>query len=258
MKPLWSGNDEDNMMHNMPFMPCGDRSALLLAALFLLGLTACAPATTQSVPTPMLNHTVEVAIPPEQNPGSLFNPGSAELLFADNRARRVGDIVLVNIVENSQASNKATTDASRDSSIGLGIEHMINKTRLNEMLAVAGIRSEDYGDTPIVKASSTSEFKGDGETKRESAITATVGARVVRLLPGGVMQVEGAREIRVNNETQIIVVRGLVRSTDINPDNTVPSTHLADATVEFYGMGILADKQRPGWLGRILENIWPF
>lgn len=234
------------------------RSLLPWAAFFLACLTACAPATTQSVPTPMLNHTAEAAIPPEQNPGSLFNPASAELLFADNRARRVGDIVLINVVENSQARNKATTDTSRDSSMALGIEHMISKTRLNEALAVAGIRAEDYGETPIVKASSTSEFKGDGETKRESAITATVGARVVRLLPGGVLQVEGAREIRVNNETQIIVVRGLVRSTDINPDNTIPSTHMADATVEFYGMGILADKQRPGWLGRILENIWPF
>lgn len=229
------------------------------AALTLLCLAyACAPATTQSGPTPMLTQGVDIPPPVEQNPGSLFNPSSAELLFADNRARRVGDIVLVQIVENSQARNKASTDASRDSGIGLGIEHMIDNRLLDKALGTMGISGENYGSTPLVRATSSSAFKGDGETKRESAISATVGARVVRVLQGGVLQVEGAREIRVNNETQIIVVRGLVRSTDINPDNTIPSTHMADATVEFYGMGVLADKQRPGWLTRLLENVWPF
>jgi flagellar L-ring protein precursor FlgH len=204
----------------------------------------------------MLTQGVDLPPPVEQNPGSLFNPASAELLFADNRARRVGDIVLVHIMEHSQARNTATTDTSRDASIGMGIEHMFDAPLLNNVLGTMGIRN--FGDTPLVRANSASEFSGDGETTRESAISATVGARVVRVLPGGVLQVEGAREIRVNNETQIIVIRGLVRSTDINPDNSIPSTHLADATVEFYGTGVLADKQRPGWLTRILENVWPF
>jgi len=229
------------------------------AALVLICLAAaCAPATTQSMPTPMLTQGVDIPPPVEQNPGSLFNPASAELLFADNRARRVGDIVLIQIVEHSQARNKAATDASRDSSIGLGIEHMIDQPLLNNALGIMGISRDNFGDTPLVRATSSSEFTGDGETKRESAISATVGARVVRVLPVGVLQVEGAREIRVNNETQIIVTRGLVRSTDINPDNTILSTHMADATVEFYGMGVLADKQRPGWMTRILVNVWPF
>ncbi len=245
-------------MKNVTRSNRNDFISLMVALGLLLGVYACAPATTQSVPTPMLTQGVDIPPPVEQNPGSLFNPASAELLFADNRARRVGDIVLVNIVENSQARNKATTDASRDSSIGLGIEHLLDQRLINMGLSATGIDRGNFGDTPLVRASSTSEFKGDGETKRESAISATVGARVVRVLQGGVLQVEGAREIRVNNETQIIVVRGLIRSTDINPDNTIPSTHMADATVEFYGMGILADKQRPGWLSRILENVWPF
>lgn len=230
----------------------------MLILVLLFGASACAPATTQSVPSPLLIQGVDTPPPAEQNPGSLFNPASAEMLFADNRARRVGDIVLINIVENSQARNKATTDASRDSSIGLGIEHLLDQRLINMGLPVLGIDRDNFGETPLIKATSQSQFKGDGETKRESNISATVGARVVRVLTGGVLQVEGAREIRVNNETQMIVVRGLVRSTDIKPDNTIPSTHMADATVEFYGMGILADKQRPGWLTRILENVWPF
>jgi flagellar L-ring protein precursor FlgH len=78
------------------------------------------------------------------------------------------------------------------------------------------------------------------------------------MLPGRVMQVEGARRIRVNNETQILVVRGLVRQRDIAADNTVSSTALAEAQIEVYGEGVLADKQRPGWMTRVLDNIWPF
>jgi flagellar L-ring protein precursor FlgH len=109
-----------------------------------------------------------------------------------------------------------------------------------------------------VGASTDNKFEGTGETTHEAEMTATVAVRVVRILPGGIMQVEGARRIRVNNETQILVVRGLVRPQDITSGNTVPSTHLAEAQIELYGEGVLSDRQRPGWLTRILDNIWPF
>ena len=236
------------------------RTTALMILVMLLGLScfACAPPRTKSAPSPILTQAVDIPQPAELNPGSLFNPASAELLFADNRARRVGDIVRIKVVEESKATNKATTDTSRDSSTELGIEYLIDQRLVNRGMSALGVSSGQIGETPLVSARSSSSFKGDGETKRESKITAIVGARVVKTLPNGLMQVEGARETRVNNETQIIVVRGLVRSTDIDPDNTILSTHMADATIEFYGMGVLADKQRPGWLTRILDNVWPF
>lgn len=238
--------------------PIRSTALIILVVLFGLSSFACAPPRTKSAPSPILTQTVDTPQPAELNPGSLFNPASAELLFADNRARRVGDIVRINIVEESKATNKATTDTSRDSSTELGIEYLIDQRLVNRGVSILGVNTGQLGETPLVSARSSSSFKGDGETRRESKITATVGARVVKVMPNGLMQVEGARETRVNNETQIIVVRGLVRSTDIDPDNTILSTHMADATIEFYGMGILADKQRPGWLTRILDNVWPF
>lgn len=85
-----------------------------------------------------------------------------------------------------------------------------------------------------------------------------MATRIVRMLPGRVMQVEGARQIRVNDENQILVVRGLVRQRDIASDNTVPSSNLAQSQIEVYGEGIVADKQKPGWLTRILDNLWPY
>lgn len=114
------------------------------------------------------------------------------------------------------------------------------------------------GTTPLVKAGSKSGLTATGETKRESNLKAVVGVRVVKVLPNGIMQVEGAREMRINEETQILVVRGLIRPQDIQPDNTITSNYLANAKIEYFGQGVLADKQRPGWLTRILDNIWPF
>ena len=72
------------------------------------------------------------------------------------------------------------------------------------------------------------------------------------------MEVVGARETRVNGETQIVVVQGVVRARDIDADNTILSTSMAEARIELYGEGVLAEKQRQGWLGRILDNVWPF
>ena len=85
-----------------------------------------------------------------------------------------------------------------------------------------------------------------------------VAARVTRVLGNGLMEVVGARETRVNGETQIVLVQGVVRDRDIDADNTIRSTNMAEARIELYGEGILAEKQRPGWLTRILENVWQF
>ena len=114
------------------------------------------------------------------------------------------------------------------------------------------------GPGSLVSAGATSGFAGDGETKRESSLTTTVAARVTRVLGGGLMEVVGARETRVNGETQIVLVQGVARDRDIDADNTIMSTSLTEARIELYGEGVLADKQRPGWLARILDNVWPF
>lgn len=227
------------------------RHLILLPALALIPLAAGCNTSHKSVVQP----ASMVAPPPEQvaqaqrNTGSLFSDSEADLLFSDNRARRVGDIVVVNIVESSTGESTADTTADRESTINLGVSSFFDRTQLGGV---------PIGTTPFVNTSATTEFEGEGETTRENQVSATIGARVVRELPGNVLEVQGAREIRVNEETQIIVVKGLVRQRDIGPDNTIASTRLADARIEYFGKGILADKQKPGWVAQILDNIWPF
>ena len=83
-------------------------------------------------------------------------------------------------------------------------------------------------------------------------------ARIVDILPNGNLVIQGNREVRVNHENQIITLTGLVRPRDISADNVVLSTYLADARISYSGSGIINERQRPGWLTRVMGKIWPF
>ena len=89
-------------------------------------------------------------------------------------------------------------------------------------------------------------------------MAAYVPAVVTKVLPNGNLVIIGKREIRVNQETQYITLSGIVRPDDIGPTNEVSSTYMADAKIVYSGTGPLADKQRPGWLGRAIDHVWPF
>jgi flagellar L-ring protein precursor FlgH len=235
----------------------------MFACLAAAAAMGCTTTSKKPAPSPTLSEPVFQAPPPAENPASIFSQSQAGFLFEDNRARHIGDIVMVNIVESSKGKNKAETKSDKDSSVNMGVENYFgNRTFDGSLTGQLGGANFGLvgatGQNAMVKATNSNKFKAKGETKRESEVSATIGCRVVSILPGGVMQVEGARETRVNDENQIIVVRGLVRPTDIDPDNSVPSTALADCKIEYYGEGVLADRQKPGWLSRLLDNVWPF
>jgi len=192
------------------------------------------------------------------NPGSLFSAAESTDLYADNRARRVGDIVLVKVVENAKSKVKADTNTSRDSTSSLGVTAMFNRQTVGVLPTGGGPLAGRIGIDPLLATQSSSSLSTTGETKRENTVTATIGARVLNVLPGGVLQIQGARAVRVNEETQYIVVSGLVRMQDVASDNSVESTQLADSKIEYFGEGVLGDKQKQGWLTRLLDNVWPF
>ena len=224
-----------------------------LVLILLTGLFASCAATHEPTPMPLMTEPVVEEPEPQENPGSLFTPNSAEFLYDDSRAHRVGDILMVVISEVSEAKQKAETTTDKTNDISFGITAVPEGTLIRDATDLMRLQPGVN-----VGASTENSFEGTGETKHEAEFTATVAVRVVRILPGGIMQVEGARRIRVNDETQILVVRGLVRPQDVAADNTVPSTHLAEAQIELYGEGVISDRQKPGWLTRVLDNIWPF
>ena len=231
--------------------------ALILLMAGCAGGTHRKPALHQPVTPSQEYNREEIS---RNNPGSIFAASEQDTLFADARARRVGDIVVVKLVESTKAQNKAETSADKKSNSNYSLSAMFGKTEVGFLPFLnIGPQGKVAGTAnPILNTSSASDLDGSGKTKRENYVTTSLAARVLRVLPGGILEIEGAREIRVNEETEYMVVRGMARAKDVDADNTILSTQLADATIEYYGRGVLADKQKPGWFTRLMDNIWPF
>lgn len=187
--------------------------------------------------------------------GSLWSSSTGVDLFADRKARQVGDIVVVRIVEDPQASLNANTDVSRSSGINAKLKflgYMKALAEKNPRLA------QNPGVDDLISSELGSEFNGSGTSDREGYIKAYVSAVVIKVFPNGNLLINGKREIKVNNEAQYIALSGIVRPEDITSTNEVSSTYVADAQIYYSGVGPVADKQKPGWMGKVVDHVWPF
>jgi flagellar L-ring protein FlgH len=191
--------------------------------------------------------------PPSSVEGSLWQEnGTMGELFINPKARRVGDIVTIKIVESSKASNIASTNTGRDSSVSVGLDKLLGFEN-NGFNASSGFNP--FGK---VAGGATTKFTGQGGTSRSGDLSAYITTRVVGVLPSGNLAISGSREIIVNNEKQLIVVTGVIRPRDISSENVLLSTAISDAKIAYSGSGIVNDQQRKGWLANILDVISPF
>ena len=185
-------------------------------------------------------------------PGSLWSPGAKfSDIYAESKARRVGDLVVVQIAENSSASKEAETKAERTNKADSSITNLLG-------LPLDRASVKGYALTPALGASSSSEFEGTGDTSRKGSIQATISARVVRVLPSNNLMIEGKKQIRVNSEVQYILLSGIIRPDDVSSNNTIASTSIADLRIDYYGNGIIGDQQRRGIVSRAMDKLWPF
>lgn len=188
---------------------------------------------------------------PRSSEGSLWlNKNSS--MFEDAKAAHVGDTVIVDIIENSSSSMDVNTDSSRTTGMNIGVP------TLNLLGGQKNPFSAPQGATTLIGTDFSNSFSGAGTSDRSGQVTASIAARVTEVLPNGNLSVFGRRAMKVNNEVQYITVSGVVRPQDISSTNRIKSTFLADSRIEYYGKGALADKQKPGWGTRIIDNIWPW
>jgi flagellar L-ring protein precursor FlgH len=183
--------------------------------------------------------------------GSLFsdaNPGYLE----DTRAVRVGDLLMINVDETSDAQGAATTNLSRSASGTTGTDAIMG---LMPMLKKA---FPSMNPKKLIDYASQSQFAGSGATTRNGQLTGTIAVRVVREMPNGDLFLEGTKVVLINNEEYHLYISGLVRPTDIAQDNSVLSSRLADAQIEFTGRGDLADQQKKGWFAKFIDWANPF
>ena len=191
-----------------------------------------------------------------QTPGSLWRDSAG--LFEDRKARGVNDLVTINIVETSSASKKADTNTSRNSSISAGIDTFMGNNlqyRWEDIIGNLGIAGTL---TPKIGATSNNAYAGTGNTTRAGSLVATITARVIEVLPNGNFIIESRKDITVNREKQLLLLRGVIRQEDIGADNTVLSSQVANAEMIYTGDGVVNDKQGQGWMVRLFDYVWPF
>lgn len=221
-------------------------------------LVSCAGVTdfrkpSEEVLTESIYEDTEKYVPAD---GSLW-PGetSANLLFADTKAKDVGDIVTIQLEENFQSSNAATTDISKDSEIDLGVTTILglpNDFGRDDFLQLGNPFD------PSVQAESSRSTNGAGTTTRGGSMTGTLAAVIKEELPNGIFRIEGRRAVTVNNEDQTMIITGLIRRVDIGFNNTISSNDIADANINYTGKGVISDEQNVGWLMRFFAWVWPF
>ena len=188
--------------------------------------------------------------------GSLW-PGetSENLLFADTKAKQVGDIVTVELEENFESSNSATTGITKDSEIDLGVTTILGLPNDYGMTNFLGL-GNSYD--PTVRAESSRSTNGAGTTTRGGSMTGTLAAIIKQELPNGIFRIEGRRTVTVNNEDQMMILTGLIRRVDIRFGNTISSQQIANANIVYTGKGVISDEQNVGWLMRFFAWVWPF
>jgi len=191
--------------------------------------------------------------------GSLWPGRSPTLLFADERALRENDLLVINIQENADAANGATTDITRSSSMSASAGYQKGSGPLTFGSPSGGSLGAATGGTAVqLQGGMDSALSAHGSTGRTQQFVAIVPAVVRKVLPNGNLFVEGHKVVLVNNEEQHFYISGIVRPIDIEQDNSVLSSKVADAEIEFTGRGLLTDNQKQGWLSRYFGWIWPF
>jgi len=183
------------------------------------------------------------------NPNSLWRNGS-RAFFKDQRARQVGDLltVTVNITDKANIANE--TQRSRTNSEDSGITDFIGSKTITQANKILPGR--------ILTADSTASSDGKGSVNRTEALQTNVAAVVTQVLPNGNLVVEGKQEIRVNYEIRELVVAGIVRPEDIQSDNTIDSSKIAQARIAYGGRGQITDVQQPRYGQQVMDVLLPF
>ncbi|WP_348729227.1 flagellar basal body L-ring protein FlgH [Rheinheimera texasensis] len=222
----------------------------LWLVLFCCGLASCATYVPEAFPDDPAFAPLppEPAAKPVLNTGSLYANGLSNGLYSDNKARREGDIITVVLKENTQASKKAKTEFGKDSS-----------NSIDPMVGLGGRNVSVAGNSLQLGVNSSSEFKGDSKADQSNSLVGDISVNVLRVMANGNLVIRGEKWLTLNTGKEYIRLTGVIRPEDVDSRNTVESTKIANARIEYSGTGATHGGQGPGWLTRFFSSaLWPF
>jgi flagellar L-ring protein precursor FlgH len=185
-------------------------------------------------------------MPPQdaQTSGAIYNPGFAFSLFDDQRARSIGDVLTIRLIEETQASKSASTDTNRATSVDTGSPVILGRSITDG--------GRDLLNTEI---ESSQSFEGSASSSQSNQLIGDITVTVYDVLANGNLTVRGEKWLTLNQGEEYIQISGIVRPSDISPDNSVESWRLADARITYSGKGPLANSNRGGWLTRFFSTV---
>jgi len=183
------------------------------------------------------------------NPGAIYNPASAQMLFQDKKALRVGDIITIVLTENTNASKSADTGLKKESDISL------------PQVSAFGRDLNIGGDNPLVVTAPAQdrEFNAEADSAQSNRLQGTITVTVHQVYPNGNLMIKGEKWLSLNQGSEFIRVAGIIRPEDIDKDNQILSTRVANARISYGGTGPLAEVNEEGWVSRFFNSAWwPF
>lgn len=190
----------------------------------------------------------EVPASRQQYNGAIYQQGSGMSLFTDNKARQVGDVLTVVLTESTNASKSANTSTEKESELNL-----LDPTVFGAPVTLNG--------RPILNTSvsSSNSFDGQGSSSQSNQLTGYISVTVAEVMANGNLVVQGEKWMQLNQGREYVRLRGIVRLKDVDPNNTVDSTKVANAEIFYGGTGAINDANAQGWLGRFFNSkVWPF
>ncbi len=230
---------EQTMMQGMP------KFVFALALLSLLG--GCA--SQQMRPDPAYAATYPEPAPRQAAAnGAIYQANDNMRLFEDYKAHRVGDIITIRLVEQTDASKDAKTSTVKDNNVDLQAP-----TVSGGGITVGG------KDVFSANATASRDFKGEGSSTQSNSLSGNITVTVAKVLSNGNLVVRGEKLVSLNQGDEFLRISGIVRPADIASDNSVVSTQVANARISYGGSGAIADANSMGWLGRFFQSVlWPF
>ncbi len=180
--------------------------------------------------------------------GAIYAAGPTLQLYSDRRARDVGDLLTITLLENTTAQTSANTATNKESNLSLGTPSI-----LGAPVTLGG------KDILSATAKGARDFTGKGNSAQSNRLQGSVTVTVIQRLPNGNLVVQGQKNLRLNQGDELVQVQGIVRPGDISQDNTIPSSRVAEARIVYGGRGPVAQSNAMGWLSRFFNSgLTPF
>ena len=217
---------------------------LVLISLWLVIAAGCQTVPPTNVHQPM---TVRPAARPEMTTGngSIYQAAYSRPLFEDRKARFVGDTLTVTITESTSASTTSNAKFDRSDKASASISNM-SRIPGKSMLGLG------------LDATSTANFEGKGNAGNNNVFSGTMTATVIEVLPNGNLLISGEKQVAIGHEQEFVRVSGVVNPSFVDSANTIASSKIADARIEYKSAGQISDSEVVGWMARFFLSVLPF